>query len=230
MSAIEITHQDLSISQLRADAARTADAKQARQLLSPSKDGHCDGTGWAFAAVGGAGRWHGPADAARLGYSLQHGWLGRARGPAPAWASAWSCRGPAARSAKWVEDGPNLKTDGVVRWRCADLADRIAAKFDVHLHERSVGKLLKKLNFSTCWGVPCTRKATLRHRRLLKKLRRAGARRNPAGACRPVEIWFQDEARVGQQGTLTRIWAKRGPRPRIKRDRRFTWAYLFGAV
>ncbi|MGH6853100.1 MAG: transposase [Methylocella sp.] len=47
---------------------------------------------------------------------------------------------------------------------------------------------------------------------------------------KPVEIWFQDEARVGQQGTLTRIWAKRGTRPRIKRDRRFTWAYLFGAI
>jgi S-adenosylmethionine:diacylglycerol 3-amino-3-carboxypropyl transferase len=29
MSAIEITRQDLSISQLRAEAARTADAKQA---------------------------------------------------------------------------------------------------------------------------------------------------------------------------------------------------------
>ena len=26
------------------------------------------------------------------------------------------------------------------------------------------------------------------------------------------------------QGTLTRIWAKRGTRPRIRRDRRFTWA------
>jgi hypothetical protein len=32
------------------------------------------------------------------------------------------------------------------------------------------------------------------------------------------------------RGTLTRIWAKRGTRPRIKRDRRFTWAYLFGAI
>jgi len=40
----------------------------------------------------------------------------------------------------------------------------------------------------------------------------------------------KDEARVGQQGTLTRIWAKRGTRPRIRRDRRFTWAYLFGAI
>ena len=39
-----------------------------------------------------------------------------------------------------------------------------------------------------------------------------------------------DEARVGQQGTLTRIWAKRGTRPRAVRDHRYTWAYLFGAV
>ena len=37
-------------------------------------------------------------------------------------------------------------------------------------------------------------------------------------AGRSVEIWFQDEARVGQQGTLTRIWAKRGTRPCIRRD------------
>jgi hypothetical protein len=33
----------------------------------------------------------------------------------------------------------------VVRWRCADQRDRIGAKFNIHLHERSVGKLLKKL-------------------------------------------------------------------------------------
>ncbi len=36
MSAIEITRQDLSISQLRAEAARTADAKQARRILAIS--------------------------------------------------------------------------------------------------------------------------------------------------------------------------------------------------
>jgi hypothetical protein len=47
---------------------------------------------------------------------------------------------------------------------------------------------------------------------------------------KPIEIWFQDEARVGQQGTLTRLWARRGTRPRAPRDRRYAWAYLFGAV
>jgi hypothetical protein len=29
---------------------------------------------------------------------------------------------------------------------------------------------------------------------------------------------------------LTRVWAKRGTRPRAPRDRRYAWAYLFGAV
>ena len=47
---------------------------------------------------------------------------------------------------------------------------------------------------------------------------------------KPLEVWFQDEARVGQQGTLTRIWAPRGSRPRAPRDTRYTSAYIFGAV
>lgn len=53
----------------------------------------------------------------------------------------------------------------------------------------------------------------------------------PEAACgKPLEIWFQDEARIGQKGTLTRIWAKKGSRPRAPRDTRYEWAYLFGAV
>jgi hypothetical protein len=52
----------------------------------------------------------------------------------------------------------------------------------------------------------------------------------PEAAGKPVEVWFTDEARVGQQGTLTRVWAKRGSRPRAPRDRRYEWAYLFGAI
>lgn len=47
---------------------------------------------------------------------------------------------------------------------------------------------------------------------------------------RPLELWWQDEARIGQQGTLTRVWAQRGTRPRRPKDQRYSWAYLFGAV
>ena len=35
---------------------------------------------------------------------------------------------------------------------------------------------------------------------------------------------------MGQQGTLTRIWARRGTRPRAMRDTRYQWTYVFGAV
>ena len=35
---------------------------------------------------------------------------------------------------------------------------------------------------------------------------------------------------MGQQGTITRVWAKRGTRPRAKRDTRYQWSYIFGAV
>ena len=45
-----------------------------------------------------------------------------------------------------------------------------------------------------------------------------------------VEVWFQDEARVGQRGTLTRMWAPKGSRPRVIRQQQFEAAYVFGAV
>jgi len=41
-----------------------------------------------------------------------------------------------------VEAGPEVERDGVVRWRCADLAAVVAARFGVTLSERSVGRLL----------------------------------------------------------------------------------------
>ena len=46
----------------------------------------------------------------------------------------------------------------------------------------------------------------------------------------PIGIWFQDEARVGKQGTLTYVWAETGSRPRAPKDLRYEWAYIFGAV
>jgi transposase len=50
----------------------------------------------------------------------------------------------------------------------------------------------------------------------------------PQGA--PIEIWFQDEARIGQKNGLVRQWARRGTRPRQPADQRCENAYLFGAI
>ena len=46
----------------------------------------------------------------------------------------------------------------------------------------------------------------------------------------PVEIWFQDETRVGQRGTTTWVGARGKRRPRIVRDRRYGCVWLFGAT
>ena len=45
-----------------------------------------------------------------------------------------------------------------------------------------------------------------------------------------VEVWFQDEARIGQQGTLTRLWAERGTRPTAVKQTEYDWLYVFAAV
>lgn len=45
-----------------------------------------------------------------------------------------------------------------------------------------------------------------------------------------VDYWFQDEARIGQQNTTTRLWAQKGSRPRAVKQQQFEYAYLFGAV
>ena len=50
--------------------------------------------------------------------------------------------------AKLVEAGPDREVDGVVRWRRVDLKRVIAERFGVDYHERTVGKLLKKLGFA----------------------------------------------------------------------------------
>jgi transposase len=47
---------------------------------------------------------------------------------------------------------------------------------------------------------------------------------------RQIEIWFQDEARIGQKNKITRRWARRGSRPHAPRDQRTRSTYIFGAI
>ena len=46
----------------------------------------------------------------------------------------------------------------------------------------------------------------------------------------PIELWWQDEARVGQKTGITRRWARRGTRPSAPKDQRTASAYIYGAV
>ena len=45
-----------------------------------------------------------------------------------------------------------------------------------------------------------------------------------------TRVFFMDEARLGQQGTLTKVWAERGSRPTAVKQTRYEWVYLYAAV
>jgi transposase len=45
-----------------------------------------------------------------------------------------------------------------------------------------------------------------------------------------IEVWFGDQARVGQKNKITRRWAHRGTRPTAPHDQRTASTYIFGAI
>ena len=51
-----------------------------------------------------------------------------------------------------------------------------------------------------------------------------------AAADKPIEVWFQDEARIGQKGSIAYVWAPVGSRPPMVRDNRHDSVHLFGAI
>jgi transposase len=57
----------------------------------------------------------------------------------------------------------------------------------------------------------------------LRRLRKA----NPKKA---VELWAQDEARLGLKPIVRRVWSPRGRRPRSCGRTRYQWLYLYGFV
>lgn len=53
----------------------------------------------------------------------------------------------------------------------------------------------------------------------------------PASAAdKAIEVWFQDEARVGQKGSIEYVWAPIGSRPPMVRDNRHDSVHIFGAI
>ena len=47
-----------------------------------------------------------------------------------------------------VVQGPDPARDGIVRWRCVDVREQIIRRYSVELHERTVGKLLRRFGLT----------------------------------------------------------------------------------
>jgi transposase len=130
-----------------------------------------------------------------------------------------------------VVRGPDPATDRVVRWRCVDLRAEVARRFSVEVHESTIGKWLHELGLTRLQPRPVHPKKDAAAETTFKNfssLVRAALLNTTAGT--PIELWFQDEARVGQKGTHAYIWAPIGSRPLMVRDNRHASAYLFGAI
>jgi len=131
-----------------------------------------------------------------------------------------------------VETGPDLEVDGVVHWRRIDLVRVIEERFGVVCSERAITDYLAELGFSNISGCPQHPAQDARVIEAFKKnfanTLSAHVADLPRGT--PVEIWFQDEARIGQKNGQVRIWAKQGTRPRLPADQRYGNTYLFGTI
>lgn len=147
--AVEVTRKDLDVAQLRAEARRTSDNKQARRILAIAMA--LEGHPRQLAAQAGA-----------MDRQTLRDWVHRYNADGLVGLADQPRSGRPGRLtptqlaelAQWVTDGPDPQADGVVRWRCVDLRERIAARFEVELHERTVGKVLKKLDFSNISARP----------------------------------------------------------------------------
>ena len=140
---VKITRTELDAAGLRAAALRCKDVAASRRMLGLALilDGQ---NRTAAARAAGMDRqtlrdWvHRYNEAGLGGLRNQHG------GAPPRRLTA----AQEAQLAEWVRTGPKLEQHKVVRWRLADLRDEIARQFGVGVHERTVGKLMARLNFS----------------------------------------------------------------------------------
>jgi transposase len=139
-AAVAITREEHSASGLRRAAARMRDARAARRMLAIAL------------VLEGCSRAEAAASCGMDRQTLRdwvhrynaEGLAGLSSSPAPRLTPAQK-----AEVVEWVRRGPDpVRHRGLVRWRRCDLVAEIATRFGVQLAERTVGDLLRELNFS----------------------------------------------------------------------------------
>src|ERR671933_427218 len=140
---VAVTRKELGAAELRREAGRCRDARAARRMLALALV--LEGRSRAEAArAAGMDRQTLRDWVHRYNAEGLDGLSDRRRsGPRPRLSP-----GQEAELATAVDQDPDPDRDGVVRWRRVDLRALIEPRFDVRLHERSVGKVLRRLGFA----------------------------------------------------------------------------------
>src|ERR1700719_3974861 len=135
-----------------------------------------------------------------------------------------------ARLVAMVEAGPTPAVHGVVRWRLIDLAQWVFDEYRISVTKQILSRELRALGYRKLSARP-------RHHAHDEAAVAAFKKKVPdilatiaATSGKPLDLWCQDEARIGQKNKVTRCWAERGTRPFALKDQRTASAYIFGAI
>jgi transposase len=116
-------------------------------------------------------------------------------------------------------DAPPRPEDGVCELRGADIRRILEQEFEARYSQSGVYKLLHRLDYNDLMPRPQHPDSSPEAQEFFKEIVgehiAAIAEQHPGDV---IQVWHQDEARFGQQGTLTRVWARRGSRPRRRRQ------------
>lgn len=121
--------------------------------------------------------------------------------------------------------------DGVCAFRGRDVQRILEQEFGVLMSLQTVDDLRARFGYGSLRPRPQHEDAAPEVRELFKEIVveqiDAIAERHPD---RELRVDFEDEARFGTQGTITRVWAPKGSRPRAVRQNGREWLYALMAV
>ena len=129
-----------------------------------------------------------------------------------------------------LEAGPTVE-DGICTFHGPDLRSILEHEFGVLLSLQAVYDLLHRHGFRSLMPRPQHKDADEAFQAIFREVvvDQIEAIRE-AHPDEQVQVWFEDEARFGQPGTLTRVWARRGLRPRAVRQTQYAYLYVLTAV
>jgi transposase len=128
-------------------------------------------------------------------------------------------------------DAPPRPEDCVCTFRGRDVQRILEQEFGVLMSLQAVYDLLARFGYSSLMPRPQHEDANPEVQEFFKEIVveqiDAIAGQHPD---REVRVFFEDEARFGTQGTITRVWAPKGSRPRAVRQNGREWLYVLMAV
>jgi transposase len=128
-------------------------------------------------------------------------------------------------------DAPPRPEDEVCELRGTDIRQILEREFGARYTLGGVYKLLHRLGYNDLMPRPQHPDTHPEAQEFFKEI--VVEHIDAIAAAHPgqtIQVWHQDEARFGQQGTLTRVWARRGARPRRMRQNGRESLYVLTAV